>query len=275
MIIQIINEAYSEGYDIVVAGVGEIGAMAVNNIKEPHRHIAHSLKMFSERYGDQPEDYEDVCKQCDYIMVIVDFDDEEAVRRAYQYTKISKPRKPADASLLHLYPRNDKSHSICITLSKYNTDRYAKYKDYFDYIIFVDHIDQLHLPVEFLLLKPRGSFIGIDICDIFSIFKNGKRAYMIEINKQSIPKARALFSDQLMKTVQQNGIKKLEIFFGFGISADSNLDVIEDLANDMIAMAHKVDPSAEILWSATFDETLSCLNNEIWISAIIAVVDGT
>ena len=268
MIIQITNEAYSDGYDVIVAGVGEIGVKALEKIHQPCCHITHSLKMFSEEeavwlppvlFGEvfSPvqclEEYNDVCKKGDYIITIVDFDDEEAVQRAYQYTKI---------------PRNGNCHSICITLSKYNTEKYEKYVNYFDNIIFVDNADQLHLPIEILLLKHRKGLVGLDICDIFSIFQNGKRAYTIDINA---PRERLefLFFDKFMAIIKQNGIKKLNMFFEFSISVDSSLETVEDMTAHIAEIVDTVDSNATVIWSANFDETLK---NDAWMSAIISEV---
>lgn len=275
MIIQITNEAYSEGYDIIVAGVGEIGANAVEKIRQPYRHITHSLKMFSEEEGvlislaQLLEEYNDVCKQGDYIITIVDFDDEEATHRAYGYTKIPKPRNPIMTPLSDVYPKNENCRSICITLSKYNTEKYEKYANYFDNIIFVDNTDQLHLPIEILLLKHLKGLIGLDICDIFSIFQNGKRAYMVDIKAQT-EMVESAFLDEFTAIIKQNDIKKFNIFFEFSISVDASFDFIEDIVARIAKIVDTVDSNATIIWSAVFDETLK---NDIWMSAIIAEVE--
>lgn len=274
MIVQIINEEYDLGYDVIVAGVGKVGANAVSNLPQTYSHITHSLKIFSESepffpFGNRDyKIYNDVCKQGDYIITIVDFDDNEAVERAFKYTKIPVPRYATDTASSYIYYKNEKCYSVCITLSKYNSKAYSEYLNYFDSTIFVDDINQLHLPIDIFLFKPINGLVGMDICDVFSIFKRTRNAYFLDTDTKSIDGAIADFSKDFLKIAKNNSIKKLNIFFEFSISNSTSLDNIEYISASICKIVDKIDDSAVIIWQAVLDENYN--DDEIKLSSVIS-----
>ena len=272
MIKQFINEDYLDGYDIVIVGIGEIGAKVVENMHQPFQHIAHSLILFSEwadisSFSEEFKEYMDLCKQCNCVIAVVDCQDRKAVKRANKYAQMSKQRYFLDSGGANGNIGRPICRTICVTLSKYEPNKYEEFANDFDNIVFIDNINQLHLPLEMILVNPLKGIVGLDVCDVLSIFENGRKAHLVESKGNTIEKAIDLFTNEVRILIKENNINKIDILFEFSVSADANFLHIDDIAGRIANIIDTFDMSAKICWTANLDEALK---DKLWISAIIA-----
>ena len=238
------------GYHVAVAGVGKTGVNAVCHQKLSGCDMEQidSLTMFTYDKTDTSPQYKELCKQacreCFWLFVLVDPEDEDAIDRACELAEYSQNETDTHR------------HDIraCIMLEKYHgTQIEQMLQKRFDKIIFVEGYDQFFLPVEMLFVHSEGAIhIGIDYADYYNLVKASKSLFLTRAVNTDVNELESILQTRIKQKLQTYSVKHFNILSYFSCDNDGPLESIVDIAWNIQSFAKNMDNEMEHSFNSVF-----------------------